>query len=55
MAKRSWPLMQTHFLGVHFPKYNGEYEVVKAHAGRGYTVTMQEPDLKTILYERLKD
>ncbi|MGI6551703.1 MAG: FAD-binding protein [Firmicutes bacterium] len=55
MAKRSWPLMQKLISwGVHFPKYNGQYEVVKAHANKGYTVTMQEPNLKTILYERLQ-
>ncbi len=55
MAKRSWDFMQKLISwGVRFPKYNGEYEIVKAHPNRGYTVTMQEPDLKTILYERLQ-
>ncbi len=54
MAKRSWPLMKKlEDWGVYFPKYDGEYEVVKAHAKKGYTVTMQEPNLKTILYDRL--
>ncbi|MFZ7101597.1 MAG: FAD-binding protein [Peptococcaceae bacterium] len=55
MAKRSWPLMQKLIeWGVNFPKYDGEYEIVKAHAKKGYTVTMKEPNLKTILYERLQ-
>lgn len=54
MAKRSWALMNKLIdWGVYFPKYDGKYEVVKAHAKKGYTVTMQEPDLKTILYDRL--
>lgn len=55
MGKRSWPLMQKLIdWGVHFPKYDGKYEVLKAHAKKGYTVTMKEPNLKVILYERLK-
>ena len=54
MAKEAGPDAEAYFLGVHFPKYNGQYEVVKAHANKGYTVTMQEPNLKTILYERLQ-
>jgi succinate dehydrogenase/fumarate reductase flavoprotein subunit len=55
MAKRSWPLMQKLIeWGVNFPKYDGEYEIVKAHAKKGYTVTMKEPNLKTILYDRLQ-
>ncbi|MEL7566966.1 MAG: FAD-binding protein [Dehalobacterium sp.] len=54
MAKRSWDLMQKLIKwGVYFPKYDGKYEIVKAHPKRGYTVTMQEPNLKTLLYERL--
>lgn len=55
MAKRSWPIMQKLISwGVHFPKYDGKYEIVKAHPNKGYTVTMKEPNLKTLLYERLQ-
>ncbi|MBZ4653963.1 MAG: succinate dehydrogenase/fumarate reductase flavoprotein subunit [Peptococcaceae bacterium] len=54
MAQRSWDLMKKlESWGVCFPKYNGEYEVLKAHAKGRYTLTMKEPDLKTKLYERV--
>lgn len=56
MAKRSWPLMKKLIdWGVGFPKNDGQYEIIKTHAQKGYTVTMKEPNLKGILFKRLQN
>jgi len=56
IASRSWDLLKKlESWGVCFPKYeNGHYEVLKTHSKGAFTVTMQEPNLKTILYEKVK-
>ncbi|MHB8916780.1 MAG: FAD-binding protein [Desulfocucumaceae bacterium] len=55
MARRSWDLLKKlESWGVYFPTdENGNYEVLGAHPKGRYTVTMSEPNLKTMLYDRL--
>ena len=57
MAERSWPLMQKLInWGVCFPKDDqGEYEILQVHPKGRFCVAMKEPELKTILYQRLVD
>ena len=57
MAERSWPLMQKLIdWGVCFPQdEKGEYEILQVHPKGRFCVTMKEPELKTILYQRLLD
>lgn len=56
MAQRSWDLMkELQSWGVYFPTdKNGNYEILKTTPKGRFTVTMREPNLKTILYERMK-
>lgn len=55
MAQRSWDLLQKlERWGVFFPRdREGNYEVLQVHPGARFAVTMQEPDLKVKLAERL--
>ena len=55
MAKRSWDLLKKlESWGVNFPKdEDGNYEVLGVHPKGRFAVTMEEPNLKTILYEKL--
>ena len=55
MAQRSWDLMkQLQGWGVFFPTdKSGNYEILKTTPKGRFTVTMREPNLKTILYERM--
>ncbi len=57
MAKRSYPLMQKLVdWGVCFPMdENGEYDIIQTHAKAKYCVAMQEPELKVILAQKMKD
>ena len=54
MAKRSWELMkELQSWGVFFPTDKaGNYEVLKTTPKGRFTVTMREPNLKTILHDR---
>lgn len=53
MAERSYETMQRLIdWGVCFPKFDGEYEVLKVHPKGRFCVTMKEPELKRILAER---
>ena len=55
MAERSWPLMKKLIdWGVCFPTDdNGEYEILQVHPKGRFCVTMKEPELKSILHQRL--
>lgn len=55
MVKRSWNLLKKlESWGVYFPKdEEGNYEVLGVHPKGRFAVTMEEPNLKTILYEKL--
>ena len=57
MAERSWPLMQKLIdWGVCFPTdEKGEYEILQVHPKGKFCVTMKEPELKTILHQRMVD
>ena len=53
MAERSYETMQRLIdWGVCFPKFDGEYEILKIHSKGRFCVTMKEPDLKRIIAER---
>lgn len=53
MAERSYETMQRLIdWGVCFPKFDGDYEVLKVHPKGRFCVTMKEPELKRILAER---
>jgi len=55
MAERSWPLMKKLIdWGVCFPTDDqGEYEILQVHPKGRFCVTMKEPELKSILHQRL--
>ena len=55
MAERSWPLMKKLIdWGVCFPTDDqGSYEILQVHPKGRFCVTMKEPELKAILYQRL--
>ena len=57
MAERSWPLMQKLIdWGVCFPTdAHGNYEILQVHPKGKFCVTMKEPELKTILAQRMVD
>jgi succinate dehydrogenase/fumarate reductase flavoprotein subunit len=57
IAKRSWNLLKKlENWGVYFPPGNENgYEALTTHSKGKYTVTMDEPNLKTILYEKLQE
>ena len=57
MAQRSWGLLkQLEGWGVFFPTdKNGNYEILKTTPKGRFTVTMREPNLKTMLYERINN
>jgi succinate dehydrogenase/fumarate reductase flavoprotein subunit len=57
MAERSWPLMQKLIdWGVCFPTdEKGDYEILQVHPKGKFCVTMKEPELKTILHQRMLD
>ena len=57
MAERSWPLMQKLIdWGVCFPvDDHGDYEILQVHPKGRFCVTMKEPELKTILHQRMVD
>ncbi|MCF8042497.1 MAG: FAD-binding protein [Desulfarculaceae bacterium] len=57
MAERSWPLMKKLIdWGVCFPTDDqGEYEILQVHPKGRFCVTMKEPELKSILHQRLVD
>ena len=57
MAERSWPLMQKLVdWGVCFPTdEKGDYEILQVHPKGKFCVTMKEPELKAILYQRMVD
>ncbi|MFH2124987.1 MAG: FAD-binding protein [Pseudomonadota bacterium] len=55
MAERSWPLMKKLIdWGVCFPTDDkGQYEILQVHPKGRFCVTMKEPELKSILHQRL--
>ena len=57
MAERSWALMQKLVSwGVCFPMdEKGDYEILQVHPKGRFCVTMKEPELKTILAQRMVD
>lgn len=57
MAERSWELMQKLIdWGVYFPTdEQGNYDIVQVHPKGKFCVTMKEPELKTILHQRMVD
>ena len=56
IASRSWELLKKlESWGVCFPKGESKgYEALTTHSSGKYTVTMKEPNLKTILHEKIK-
>jgi succinate dehydrogenase/fumarate reductase flavoprotein subunit len=57
MAERSWEMMQRLIdWGVCFPVDDkGEYEILQVHPKGKFCVTMKEPELKAILYQKMRD
>jgi succinate dehydrogenase/fumarate reductase flavoprotein subunit len=57
MAERSWDVMQRLIdWGVYFPvDEEGNYDILQVHPKGKFCVTMQEPELKTILHKKMVD
>ncbi|MBN1572863.1 MAG: FAD-binding protein [Deltaproteobacteria bacterium] len=57
LAERSWELLKRlEEWGVYFPKdKDGNYEILQVHPKGKFCLTMMEPDLKTILAQKVKE